>query len=161
VPILIDGHNLIGQLAALSLQDPGDEEALVRMLVAYRARTGRAVTVVFDPGSTFALPSTRRSGGVTAVFAPHKSSADAVIIQRVRQSRDRSGWLVITSDQELGATVSRLGARVQSASDFAQELEAPGVAPPDWREKPLSPDQVEDWLALFEGPAPAEPPDSE
>jgi len=152
VPVLIDGHNLIGQLATPSLQDPDDEEALLRMLIAYRARTGRAVTVVFDPGSTFALSSTSQRGGIKVVFAPHNSNADAVIIRRVSQSRDRKGWLVVTSDRGLAAAVGGLGARVQSASDFALELEPPASPRPDWREKPLSPDEVDAWLALFEDP---------
>jgi hypothetical protein len=32
VPILIDGHNLIGRLSQFSLQDPDDEEKLVSLL---------------------------------------------------------------------------------------------------------------------------------
>jgi uncharacterized protein len=161
MPVLIDGHNLIGKLATPSLQDPDDEEALLRMLIAYRARTGRSVTVVFDPGSTFALPSTRQRGGVKAVFAPHNGSADAIIIRRVRQSRDRNGWLVVTSDRDLATAVSHLGARVQSASDFAKELEARASAMPDWREKPLSPEEVDAWLALFEDPSATDPSETE
>ena len=53
MPILIDGHNLIGRLPAISLQDPDDEEKLARMLSSYRARTGKSITVVFDPGGEF------------------------------------------------------------------------------------------------------------
>lgn len=161
MPILIDGHNLIGKLAAPNLQDPDDEEVLVRMLMAYRARTGRQVTVVFDPGDTFTLARARQHGGVRVVFAPYHSSADAVIIRRVRQSRDRRGWLVVTSDQELAAAVSHLGARVQSASDFARELEMPALAAPDWRERPLSPDEVDAWLALFQDPSAADPTETD
>jgi uncharacterized protein len=157
VPILVDGHNLIGHLATPNLQDPDDEEALVRMLSAYRARTGRSVTVVFDPGDTFSLASTRQSGGVRVVFAPYGTDADAVIIRRVRQSQDRRGWLVVTSDQELASAVSRLGARVQKASDFARELEVPASAATDWREIPLTPDEVDAWLALFEDPSATDP----
>lgn len=159
MPLLIDGHNLIGQLATLSLQDPDDEEALLRMLITYRARTGRSITVVFDPGSGSALPSTRQRGGIKVVFASHNSTADAVIIRRVRHSRDRRGWLVVTSDRDLATSVSDMGARVQSASDFAKELEAPTGTMPDWRERPLSPDEVDAWLAVFKDtsePGPSE-----
>jgi predicted RNA-binding protein with PIN domain len=143
------------------LSDPDDEEALLRTLIAYRARTGRAVTVVFDPGSTFALASTWKRGGVKAIFAGHNSSADAYILRRVRQSRDRRGWLVVTSDRELATAVSDLGARVQSASDFAKELEAPAAAMPDWREKPLSADEVDAWLAVFRDPSEESPPETD
>lgn len=151
MPILIDGHNLIGRLPAISLQDPDDEEKLARLLSSYRARTGKAITVVFDPGGAFALPRSRRLGGVEIVFAPHGSSADRVIARRVQRSRNPGEWLVVTSDRELSETVGRQGARVQSAEAFASVMMGSAGAPPDWRETPPSPDEVDSWLALFEG----------
>lgn len=152
MPILIDGHNLIGRLAMLSLEDPGDEEMLIRMLGSYRGRTGRSITVVFDPGGAFALPQTRRYRGITVVFAPHGSNADAVIVRRLQRSRDRRGWLVVTSDGELAGTVQRLGARVQSAEAFAQALapREPDDEGLPWKEGSLSPEELDEWLALFE-----------
>jgi predicted RNA-binding protein with PIN domain len=150
MPILIDGHNLIGRLSQLSLQDPDDEEKLVTLLKSYRARTGKAITVVFDPGGTFALSQKRRRGGIETVFAPHGSSADAVIAKRVRRSRNPRDWLVVTSDRNLAETVARQGARVRSAEDFAKELSAPRDMSPDWKDVPPSAEEVETWLSLFE-----------
>lgn len=150
MPILIDGHNLIGRLPMLSLQDPDDEEKLVRLLVSYRARSGRSVTVVFDSGSEFALPQTRRQGGVEVVFAPHGGSADAVIALRVQRSRDPRSWLVVTSDRGLAEGVTRQGARVQSAEAFAAGLEPALADSPDWKDAPPTPEEVESWLAVFE-----------
>ncbi|MGD9375749.1 MAG: NYN domain-containing protein, partial [Anaerolineae bacterium] len=49
MPILIDGHNLVGKLPVLSLQDPDDEQKLIELLRSYQARTGKEVIVVFDP----------------------------------------------------------------------------------------------------------------
>ena len=152
MPILVDGHNLIGRLSTLSLADPDDEEKLIRVLGSYRARTGRSITVVFDPGGEFALSQTRRYRGINVVFAPHGSSADTVIARRVQKSHDRRGWLVVTSDRELAATVERLGARVQSADAFARELQ-PREAEDEglsWKDESLSPDEIDDWLDLFE-----------
>ena len=151
MPILIDGHNLIGRLPELSLQDPDDEEKLVGLLTSYRARTGKAITVVFDPGEAFALASARRRGGIEILFAPHGSNADAVIARRVQKSRNARGWLVVTSDGELAGAVARSGARVQSAEVFAAELTGAIEEAPDWKDRPPSPDEVEDWLDLFEG----------
>jgi predicted RNA-binding protein with PIN domain len=131
------------------LQDPDDEEQLVRALISWRARSGKKVTVVFDPGESFSLSERRRTGGVEVVFAPHGSSADAVIARRVRRSRDPQGWLVVTSDQGLAATVESLGARVQSAGSFAAQLGPSEPGEPDWKGNPPSPDEVESWLALF------------
>ena len=151
MPILIDGHNLIGRLPALSLQDPDDEEKLVGLLTSYRARTGKAITVVFDPGEAFALASARRRGGIEILFAPHGGSADAVIARRVQRSKNPQAWLVVTSDGELAGAVARSGARVKSAEVFAAELTGATEEAPDWKDRPPSPDEVEDWLGLFEG----------
>ncbi len=151
MPILIDGHNLIGRMPEISLQDPDDEERLTRLLSSYRARTGKAITVVFDPGAAVALPKSRRLGGVEVLFAPQGSSADRVITRRIQKHRNPSEWLVVTSDRELAEAVGRLGARVQGAEAFALGLTGSAEAPPDWRETPPSPDEIDGWLALFEG----------
>jgi predicted RNA-binding protein with PIN domain len=151
VPILIDGHNLIGRLVVLSLQDPDDEEKLVRLLQSYQSRKRRAITVVFDPGGPSALPKTRHHGKVKVVFAPHGRSADAVIARHVQHSQNPCDWLVVTSDHRLVEAVTRQGARVQSAEDFAAELLAPCGEVSDWKDMPPSSEEVEQWLALFEG----------
>jgi predicted RNA-binding protein with PIN domain len=161
MPILIDGHNLIGRMPTLSLEDPQDEEKLVRLLSSYRARTGKNVTVVFDPGTTFSLSQSRTVGGVRVVFAPHDSSADAVIARRVGASRNPRGWLVVTSDQGLAETVARQGARVRSADDFAAQLGQSAEPESDWKDTPISPDEVEAWLGLFEGRAKKTPGEQE
>ncbi len=150
MPILIDGHNLIGHLPSLSLDDPDDEMQLVGMLMSYQARTGKAVTVVFDPGGAHSLAQTRARGRVKVAFAPHGGSADRIIERRVQQSRNADEWLVVTSDRELADFVAQHGARVQSAEAFAAELGTPYDVPPDWKEAPPSPDEVEAWLAEFE-----------
>lgn len=150
MPILIDGHNLIGRLRSLSLQEVDDEERLVRMLKSYRARTGKAITVVFDPGEAFALSERRRLGGIEVVFAPHGSSADAIIVRRVAHSHNPREWLVVTSDRELATTVARYGARVCSAQEFATELGTRRDTPLAPKEVPPTPQEVEWWLTLFE-----------
>ena len=150
MPILIDGHNLIGRSKMLSLQDPNDEEKLVRLLRSYQAGTGKEITVIFDPGGEFALSWSGRLGGVEVVFAPHGSSADALIARRVRTSREPRSWLVVTSDRELAEVVMQHGARVQSAEVFGAELGGPQGGAPGWKDAPLSPEEVEAWLTLFE-----------
>lgn len=159
MPILVDGHNLIGRLPAISLQDPDDEEKLVRLLRSYRARTGKAITVVFDPGSTFSLSQGRRSGGIEVVFAPHGSSADRVIVRRVQRSRDPRGWLVVTSDRDLAQEVAQRGARVRGADEFAEELDSPEEMPAEWKDAPPSSGDVDSWLVLFNNREGGDAPD--
>jgi predicted RNA-binding protein with PIN domain len=150
MPILIDGHNLIGRMATISLADHDDEEKLIRMLISYRARTGKRLTVVFDPGSAYASPETRRWGGLEIVYVSRGSNADRVIERRVRGSRNPQEWLVVTSDLELAERVAQMGARVRSAEDFAAELSGPSDIADDERgDATPSPMEVEEWLAIF------------
>lgn len=146
--ILIDGHNLIGRMPSLSLRDPDDEERLIALLRAFRGRTGRTITVVFDPGAIYALPQTRRQGGIEVVFAAHGSSADEVILRRVRRARDRAGLVVVTSDRALAREVAQYGARVRSAEDLARELSNP--AETIEQDVSMSAEELEAWLALFD-----------
>jgi len=151
MPLLIDGHNLIGQCPRLSLDDPDDEEKLARLLATYAARTGKKVTVVFDPGEPTALSRTRRLGGVEVVFAPPGSTADTVIARRVQRARHPPDWIVITSDQALSEKVTRLGARTRSAQEFATEACAPALAEAEEKQSASSAGEVEAWLELFGG----------
>jgi len=151
---LVDGHNLIGQLSSVSLGDPDDEEALVRLLRAYRARSGKAVTVIFDPGQGSALATRHRSGDVEVVFAAPGSTADAVIKRRVNKSNNPQSILVITSDRMLAEAVQGMGARVQDARDFGAVLEGTGAEPSQdevagRKEQPPSPEEVDAWLTMF------------
>jgi len=150
VPILVDGHNLIGRLPMLSLQDPDDEEKLVRLLLSYQARVGKRITVVFDHGPGAGLGRIPSSGGVEVLFAARGSTADAVIARRVRRSADAKGGLVITSDRQLADTVKGLGARVQSSDDFSGKLSSGDDEAPDWRETPPSSEEIHEWLTMFE-----------
>jgi predicted RNA-binding protein with PIN domain len=107
--------------------------------------------VVFDPGGTFSLSRVHDLVGVRVVFAPQGSSADDLILRQVRSGRNPRAWLVVTSDQELAEAVTRRGARVQSAEAFAAELIGRARDVPDGKDTPPSPEEVEAWLALFEG----------
>lgn len=151
MPLLIDGHNLIGQCPSLSLGDPDDEEKLVRLLVQYAARTGKKVTVVFDPGEPTALPRSRRLGGVEVLFAPPGSTADAAILRRLHRARHAADWLVVTSDLPLADKAARQGARTRSAQEFAAEVCAPAAVESERKQSALSAAEVEAWLKLFRG----------
>lgn len=148
MPLLIDGHNLIGQLPDLSLDDPDDEAKLVKRVRHYCFRHRRRATVIFDRG----LPggSSRRlsSPQVEVVFATSGSTADALIENRLRRAQDPTGLLVVSSDRAVQAAARRRGARVIPAGAFAAELSAPEPAGPA-SGKPKAFGSVEEWLEIF------------
>jgi len=154
--IILDGHNLIGRLPGMSLDDPNDEEKLVRLLSQHRGRMGGGVLVVFDPGSGPG-GSVRSFGGIKVAYAPRGSTADSVILKHIERMKDPREALVVSSDGRLRSQARALGARVMSAEEFERRfLRSPRRLPP---EKPEGPVDLEEWMEIFGGgnPQPREP----
>ena len=148
---MIDGHNLIGKLPDMSLDDPNDEALLVQKLAGFCARTGKTCLVVFDhglPGGSSRM-STR---SVQVVFASGRSTADRVMIERINKIPDVKGWIVVSSDRDvLGvARANRMGSL--HSEEFARLLEAPPPKVVDAGEATdvkLSEAEVDEWLDVF------------
>ncbi|MBI1879799.1 MAG: NYN domain-containing protein [Chloroflexi bacterium] len=151
---LIDGHNLIGQMPNLRLDDPNDEAKLVEYLRSYRARTGHRVTVIFDAGAGYRPAETKKVGGVIVQFASHGQTADQIIVQRVRRVKNPQELIVVTSDRAVQQAARQARVRVLGARAFAQQL-LPGSSPPTEDDQgsqveiKLSADEIEEWLKLF------------
>mgnify|MGYP001603834245 CR=1 FL=1 len=154
MPTLIDGHNLIGQLSHIALDDPDDERKLVQFLNRLCIQTRRGISVFFDAGPANAAHSAapvRSTHWVRVQFAPGK--ADDALVKFLQRQHDRVNYLVVTSDAGLAGRIRQLGARVISADQFLQAMAAPLSAAPEPGKDPevsLAPDQVEEWLTLFD-----------
>nr|HID13731.1 hypothetical protein [Anaerolineae bacterium] len=152
MPLLIDGHNLIGRLPNLRLDDPNDEAKLVARLRAYCARTGRRATVVFDQGLPGGRSQELSGGGVEVVFAAAGRTADGILRGRIRRARDPRGLTVVTSDHEVIAAARARGARVMRSEEFAVHLRAPRpVDDGEEKDTHLSAEEIEEWLKVFGG----------
>ncbi|GAB4432493.1 MAG: NYN domain-containing protein [Chloroflexi bacterium OHK40] len=156
MPILIDGHNLIGQLPMLSLADPDDEARLVLILRRYAARRrGRRVIVVFD-GGVYGHPEQLSGYGVEAHFARSPADADAELIRKIRAIRRRDEWLVVSSDRAVIGEARARGIPTLSAQEFARRLaslDQPRASLSAKRnDRPLSREEVEEWLRVFGEP---------
>ena len=153
MPLLIDGHNLIGsgQLRGISLADEDDELRLVRLLRRYRCRVRSDITVVFDSGIPGGLSRDLSGGGVHVVFAhATKQKADDLIAARLSRAGRPRDMTVVTSDSQLGALARSRGAQVLGVDQFAALLQAPLPSARRLRpERLLSPREVDDWLAFF------------
>jgi predicted RNA-binding protein with PIN domain len=146
---LIDGHNLIGKLSDIRLDDPDDEEQLLIRLRAYRARTGKRLIVYFDPGATYQSPARRSKGGVSVRQAGTGQRADDLIIRDLRRHHNPRELTVVTSDRAIQNVAQQCQARVIDAATFAGELSHPPKKE-DAREMPPLPDEeVQEWLTIF------------
>jgi len=148
---LIDGHNLIGQLPDISLEDPNDEALLVQKLIGFCARTGKTCVVVFDyglPGGSSRM-STR---AVQVVFASGRSTADRVMMERINKIPDPTGWIVVSSDHDVLATARKRRMGTLHSDEFAALLKSPPkhvVDAGEASEVNLSDQEVDEWLDLF------------
>jgi predicted RNA-binding protein with PIN domain len=151
---LIDGHNLIGQMPNLRLDDPDDEAKLLEHLRSFRARTGHRITVIFDAGPGYHPAETKKVGGITVQFAAHGQTADQIIGQRIRQVKNPQDLRVVTSDRAVQQAARQARVRVLTAQEFVQQLlQGSPPAEEDDRgsqaEVKLSADEVKEWLKLF------------
>lgn len=144
---LIDGHNLIGQIPGLSLDDPHDEAKLVERLKSFAARTGKRVTVIFDSGLPGGLSRDLSSHSVRVIFAHGGTTADAIILERIRETKDPGSWTVVSADHALIDAARRRRMKLLSPAEFANLLTAPPATKE--RDPHLTPDEVNEWLRLF------------
>jgi predicted RNA-binding protein with PIN domain len=161
--LLIDGHNLIGHTPDLSLSDPNDEAKLIARLKAYSARTGRAITVVFDPdpeADPAGFDYNRfRDGRLEVIYAQAWQKADDVIREIVGEVKDRRGIILVTSDGALANFTRQCGVRVRSSEAFEREMRQTLLATPEEDEKPVaSPSEISLWAGVFQEPKPAPQP---
>jgi len=151
--LLVDGHNLIGQLSGISLADPDDEAKLVLLLRRYAtAKRGRMVHVVFDHG-VYGHPQQLDGYGVTCSFAHSPQDADSQLIRRIRTLGRPRDWALVSSDRAVTSAARERGMHVISSQDFAARLIAPASPGPgatqEQREFRLSPTELDEWLRLF------------
>ncbi len=150
MPFLIDGHNVIAALRDIDLEDPDDEAKLVMKLRAWTARIRRKAIVIFDGGIPGGPSPTLSSADVKVIFAArYHTNADRIIGERLKQLPDPGNWTVVSSDREVLDDARMAGARVITATDFAESFEQSLV---NEKEKPeaISSVEVETWLEIFQ-----------
>ncbi len=148
---LVDGHNLIPNLKGLGLEVLDDELELIQRLQVFCARGPHQVDVYFDKAPA-GQAGTRRFGRVTAHFVRAGGTADAAIAQRLSKlGRSARQWCVVSSDRSVQAAAKAAQSEVLAAAAFAQRMEAiPDVPSLEVREVALDPDEVEEWLRIFQ-----------
>lgn len=158
MPLLIDGHNLIGQMKDISLADPQDEVKLLQRLQSYYRLTREPITVVFDPGDIGGVGRPQTGPGVTVIYASSSEDADAVLRRRIERERAPRQLTVVSSDRRVADLAVAYGAQTIKAQEFARQLAErlnPTAASGAPEEKPkTSSSDVEYWMGIFKEPPP-------
>ncbi|MEJ2757568.1 MAG: NYN domain-containing protein [Anaerolineales bacterium] len=149
MPYLIDGHNLIGKIPGLRLDELDDEKALIELLQNFCQRTGKNVEVYFDRSSS---GHARASvyGRVTARFVRSGETADQAIARHLKRLGNRaSNWTVITSDRQVQNAAKSSRARLVSSEDFTRELLEENASAGSDESPQISSSEIDEWLELF------------
>jgi predicted RNA-binding protein with PIN domain len=151
MPYLIDGHNLIGSMLDIQLDDPEDEIQLIRRLSEFLKTTRKSGTVYFDQRSQ-ASHRKYKSGRLKIEFITPPDTADIAIQNRLRQLKGEArNYTVISSDHEVMQAARNAGSKVLDSRAFAQQLESSPIIR-DENEKPegnLTPEDLQFWQQIF------------
>lgn len=176
MPLLIDGHNLIGSgvFEDIRLSDEDDEARLTARLRVWKSRYRGRMTVVFDHGITEGTSAQLSGGGVQVIFARNPREADDIIRRRLRQAQ--RGLVLVTNDRALRQEAAAHGVEVWRGDEFVSRMQAATRSKPA-RPEPgaqshvhMSAQEIEMWRRLFDagerslgpderiGPDPVPPP---
>ncbi len=159
MPLLIDGHNLIGSGAIpdISLADEDDEAKLVARLRIWRSKAADRMTVIFDHGITGGRSIGLSGAGVNVVFARNPQDADELIRQRLRSAS--KGLILVSNDAELRREAASAQVEAWRSDEFVQRMQTRTSktsktipAPEAGAESHvnLSEREVDDWLRMFD-----------
>ncbi|MCC7207333.1 MAG: NYN domain-containing protein [Anaerolineae bacterium] len=132
---LVDGHNLIGQLQDLSLDDPYDEAKLSQAVRSYCMRSRTTAEVIFDNGLPGGLSREMSNSAVKVIFAPPRTSADNLIMRRARDYGNFRDMVLVTSDRRILRLAHAYGIETMASEEFALLI---GFRPVEVEETPQS-----------------------
>ncbi len=160
MPLLIDGHNLIGSnvFSDIRLSDVDDEAKLVARLRAWRSRYAGKIEVIFDHGITEGRSANLSGGGVEVRFARNPTDADDLIKRRVQSPK--KDLILVTNDAVLRLEAQRHNVEVWRSDDFIEKIFDGPVQPTRTMPKhPVPPEgepppevanaHLDDWMRLF------------
>jgi predicted RNA-binding protein with PIN domain len=155
MPYLIDGHNLIGNLSDIHLDDPDDEIRLIQRLVEFFKNARKSGTVYFDQRG-YGAQRKYKLGRLQIEFVTPPNTADGAIQNKVRRlKREARNYTVVSSDREVMQAASNAGAQVIDSQTFIRQLEGSRTigGESEKPESPLTPEDIKFWQQLFENPS--------
>lgn len=157
MPLLIDGHNLIGAgvFEDIRITDEDDEAQLVARLRVWRSRYRGPIVVIFDHGITEGRSSSLSGGGVKAIFARNPTDADDLIRRRIR--RPQKDLVLVTNDAVLRQEAQIHDVEVWRPVEFVQRMMDPPAPSRKSRKEggtenqvDLTAREVDQWMRLFQ-----------
>ena len=152
--LLIDGYNL---LHACHRSIPHEKfeamrEDLVRRVGAFAVAHNQRVTICFDGGKRGAVFKGRaivHSERVTVVFSPKGRTADDEMIARLRETKDRTAYTVVSADRAITDEAAKRKFKIVAPKDFADMLPDKAGRASDPRREGITSAEADAWMREF------------
>ncbi|MFC1851559.1 NYN domain-containing protein [candidate division CSSED10-310 bacterium] len=151
--LIIDGFNVIYsdfQLRAMLEQNLSEAQAQFIDLIEFSFKSKKiSIYIVFD-GQYFSHH--KRCRNISVIYSKASQTADQIIIKLVRKHTSSQSVTVVTSDQGIIHHVQSRRCKVISARAFLSKIAGNSNQPAGDKipEPKLSPDEVDEWLRIFE-----------
>ncbi|MDZ7314790.1 MAG: NYN domain-containing protein [candidate division KSB1 bacterium] len=153
---IIDGYNYILRTEKIDFDSEDAlldaRERLVRRLIAFRGQKRQCITIVFDGRDLKGIQRQPRPAGVEVIFSRAPQKADPAILALIQKSLQPRKITLVTSDNSLAHHAAGFGCTILSVEQFTEKMKR-DEEETEYRQKyeaRLSPDQVDEWLKLFE-----------
>lgn len=155
---LIDGFNLFYRWnkTAESFRTNNDISKAVKTAIStlapFLADKKKNCCIIIDGGKT---PGKAVQSGIKIEFSGPGKTADDLIIQKVKQSKNPGEFTVITTDHTLGGNARHLGSKAMSVESFINTLKTKQKNKTEDNHQPLrkflkpSEKEVGEWLSVF------------
>lgn len=154
--IIVDGYNYILRTMPVRKSDEKAleraREQLLRQMEGYAQGRRVQVVVVFDGRSLPGIEPLPARRGVRVLFSRAPQSADALIKSMIEKQKQPRAVTVVTSDMPLARFVTSCGAQHWRVEALRERLEQrpPGAGIAEKFAGPVSAQEVDEWLRLFD-----------
>jgi predicted RNA-binding protein with PIN domain len=151
MPYLVDGYNLARRSGQFKPQSSRETDAVVRFLNRFARLKRTKVTVVFDGfppdwDRSHALSST--FDAIKIIYAGADSDADGRIRKLIASLRNRTGWIVVSSDHAVFGYARASGVRAMRSEEFLKSANQM-LGQQGKEEIESTSGEVEYWLEIF------------
>ncbi len=146
---IIDAYNVIGQLDHIQLTNPNKVALFVDWVERNKSK-GDQYQLVFDgQNQMVGFPTKEKRPGVTVVHTPGDQSADTYIKEKVKNVKDHSNLIVVTSDRDILFFAKKNQIKTLNSSGFILYMLQKETSEPTKISPKINQKHIDYWLDEF------------
>jgi predicted RNA-binding protein with PIN domain len=122
MPILIDGHNLLHAVKAMTEGETFDEAQLCTFINGYLRQTKQRGEIIFDGRGPLDKSGLAGTDNLEILFSGSSDDADSIIEDRIEASTAPKWLTVVSNDHRLIKAAEARKAAVITADDFWEKI---------------------------------------